>query len=77
MSNYYDTKDNIGADGDAVPGIPEGLSQPGGAGTDIIVTNIVGGGYKGYTDCFHFIFGYFAKGTPAGTYHFTSTSLKN
>ena len=71
LANYKDTNENVPSDGSAIPGIPTGLSQPGGAGTDIIVSNVVGAGYREYNEAYMYLYGYFATGTTAGTYRFT------
>ncbi|WP_424349846.1 isopeptide-forming domain-containing fimbrial protein [Latilactobacillus sp. 5-91] len=70
VANYQDTKYNLAEDGSKVPSIPAGLSQPGGAGTDIIVSDIVGGGYGGYNSAYLYMYGYFKTGTPEGKYQF-------
>ncbi|MCC4119941.1 MucBP domain-containing protein [Lactococcus lactis] len=75
LANYQDTNENVPTDGTAIPAIPAGLSQPGGAGSDIIVSNVVGGGYgvdqTSYNEAYMYLYGYFATGTASGTYHFT------
>ncbi|WP_369950645.1 mucin-binding protein [Lactococcus ileimucosae] len=72
VANYLDTQANAPTDGGAVPPIPSGLTQPGGAGSDIIVSDIVGGGYNRYNEAFLYLYGYFATGTEAGTYNFST-----
>lgn len=71
VGNYFDTNENAPVDGSVTNQIPKGLSQPGGAGTDIIVSDVVGGGYAGFNEAYMYLYGYFATGTPDGIYHFT------
>lgn len=44
LADYRDTNENVPDDGSAIPNIPDGLSQPNGAGGDIIVSNVTGEG---------------------------------
>ncbi|MCU2232273.1 MucBP domain-containing protein [Enterococcus faecalis] len=71
LADYRDTNENVPDDGSAIPNIPDGLSQPNGAGGDIIVSNVTGGGYFSYNEAFMYLYGYFKTGTASGTYHFT------
>ncbi|HBI1551068.1 TPA: MucBP domain-containing protein [Enterococcus faecalis] len=61
---------NVGADGSKIPGIRAGMSQPGGAGTDIIVSDIQLAGYLGLNETYLCLFGFFETDTPEGTYQF-------
>ncbi|MGL4643625.1 MAG: MucBP domain-containing protein, partial [Vagococcus fluvialis] len=72
LANHKDTDSNVPTDGSAIPGIPAGLAQPDGAGTDIIVSDVIIAGYNStYNESFMYLYGYFEKGTPDGTYHFS------
>ena len=71
MSTWEGSLRNVSEDSDFVPGIPEGVSQPDGAGGDIIISNVVGAGYSTLPVSHHYFYGYFEKGTPDGESQFT------
>lgn len=76
-SEISDSPYDYAMDQKKIPGIPAGITQPGGPGTDIIVDRIDGTGNYSWPTGITYFYGYFKSGTPAGTYHFTPELTMN
>ena len=74
LADYRDTNENVPDDGSAIPNIPDGLSQPNGAG-GILLYLMLQGRVFSYNEAFMYLYGYFKTGTASGTYHLLRLDL--